>query len=500
MTDGSIAKRLVVLPYLRQSESKDDETADDSLSLDAQLSAIRRHAAAHGLSLLPAIRDHDLRGADPDRPGIQTLRERIAAGGVDAVIVFDLKRFARDYVWQELTYRELTARGVRVISLHDPHIDHTLNRGIIGVVNQYQTEEIARYVAAACAERARRGIHHGKAPFGYRKADDRLILVPAEATWVEWVFTQYLAGWSGRAIARALTAQHVPTPNSRRAESALGKSWNSQMVHDILDRLTYTGQVQTGEIVAAGLHDPIISAETFAIAQRLRRQQKRVRRERPTSWLEHLVFCGCGQRCRVARTQRDGLQFRCTADLRAGQECGTIPRNITVAKAEAATVAALIADLERVTDWATTLRQAQERQRRQLPDAERERHRLACRLAELERERERLLDLYAQGKLTMARWDAADVRLAGEAESLTQLLATHPPPPDAETYRSAAAALSTLQSAVERVATHEPAALRRMLQRLDVHVVIAKDSGRYATIRLAWPATLQEFISRADGP
>jgi len=66
--------------YARQSMARLGETEQTSLSLDAQVARCTEYAAKSGWEIVHIERDHDLKGADPQRPGIATLLELVDRG------------------------------------------------------------------------------------------------------------------------------------------------------------------------------------------------------------------------------------------------------------------------------------------------------------------------------------------------------------------------------------------------------------------------------------
>ena len=83
-----------LIPYLRQSLARVGETRDSSLSLEAQLQIITDWGESNGYAVEPAIRDHDVRGDDPLRPGLSEMADRAQPGVTIAVYRWD--RLARD--------------------------------------------------------------------------------------------------------------------------------------------------------------------------------------------------------------------------------------------------------------------------------------------------------------------------------------------------------------------------------------------------------------------
>ena len=169
-------------------------------------------------------------------------------------------------------------------------------------------------------------------PYGYDKMQvqkKRFILVPnAEADNVKYIFEQFIGGLGTTNLAKHLIEIGM--------KSKTGKQWTPAMVRNILIHRVYIGYVnygrratkvtmQNGELVkscpvskdyieARGLHEPIISQETFEKAQELLKSTpaKNIRGDKsvknPLAGLVKCKQCGSNMFRRPYRTERqDGL-------------------------------------------------------------------------------------------------------------------------------------------------------------------------------------------------
>jgi DNA invertase Pin-like site-specific DNA recombinase len=112
-----------IVPYLRQSKGRADESEETSLSLNQQEEAIREWGERNGYDVLPAVRDHDETGRTMARPGFASLKDAIRPGVTVGVYKYD--RLARNLIGQELAVEELEALGVEAavaLRHRQPHI------------------------------------------------------------------------------------------------------------------------------------------------------------------------------------------------------------------------------------------------------------------------------------------------------------------------------------------------------------------------------------------
>ena len=71
-----------------------DEQARSGYSLAQQLEALRAYAAREGYEVLEEIVDAGESGATLERPGLDRVRDLVAAGGVSVVLAQDRDRFS----------------------------------------------------------------------------------------------------------------------------------------------------------------------------------------------------------------------------------------------------------------------------------------------------------------------------------------------------------------------------------------------------------------------
>src|SRR5215203_7152835 len=147
MANGRGPKRAIL--YARVST---DEQARSGYSLSQQLEALRKYAAREGYEILEEITDPGRTGATLDRPGLDRMRELVAAGGVSVVLAQDRDRFAREPAHGWILREELAKYGCKLHALNDHGDDSPEGMLTDGILDQ-----LAKYERAKIAERTRRG-------------------------------------------------------------------------------------------------------------------------------------------------------------------------------------------------------------------------------------------------------------------------------------------------------------------------------------------------------
>src|SRR5918999_3198551 len=172
-TNGHGPKRAIL--YARVST---DEQARSGYSLAQQLEALREYAAREGYEVLEEVVDPGQSGASLERPGMDRVRDLVAAGEVSMVVAQDRDRFAREPAYHYLLKREFEDQGCKLRALNDHGGDTPEGELTDGILDQ-----LAKYERAKIAERSRRGklrkAREGKvipthtADYGFRYNDSR---------------------------------------------------------------------------------------------------------------------------------------------------------------------------------------------------------------------------------------------------------------------------------------------------------------------------------------
>ena len=90
--NGQGLRRRAIL-YARVST---EEQARSGYSLAQQMEALREYADREGYEVLEEVLDPGQSGASLERPGMDRVRDLVAAGGVSVVLAQDRDRFARE--------------------------------------------------------------------------------------------------------------------------------------------------------------------------------------------------------------------------------------------------------------------------------------------------------------------------------------------------------------------------------------------------------------------
>ncbi len=236
--------------YARVSSArqKKDET------IGSQTAALREHAAQSRLDV-PAewiFQDEGHSGATLVRPALEALRDLVAQGCVDVVLVYSPDRLARKFAYQALLLEEFARAGVRAEFVKGPRGDSPEDQLLVqfqGMFAEYEKAQLAERYRRGKAHRARCGSVNvlGGAPFGYRyvpKTADSgagYEIVDHEAVIAAELFRRYTDdGASIADLTRWLTSENVPTRTGKAR-------WDRSVVWGMLRNPAYAGTAVFGK-------------------------------------------------------------------------------------------------------------------------------------------------------------------------------------------------------------------------------------------------------------
>src|SRR3954451_17317286 len=335
-------------------------------TIDSQIEAVTRRIANDALVCDPELRflDDGVSGTILARPGLERLRDQVAAGAIDRVYMLDPDRLSRKYAYQILLLEELARCGVEVVFLRNPvgrGPEENLLLQVQGVIAEYERAKIMERCRRGKQYAARRGSVNvlSGAPYGYRYigkheggGEARYQVLAEESRVVRKIFE-----WVGQErcsigeVCRRLGRDGVPTRTGKPA-------WDRATVWLILKNPAYKGTAAFGK-TRAGEFKPrrlrpqrgrpeqprrpvsrvdtssgdqilievpgLVSEDLFGAVQAQLEENRQRRRDRPGGGrylLQGLVVCKrCGYGCYGKPTSRAGSKgegrvpyayYRCT--------------------------------------------------------------------------------------------------------------------------------------------------------------------------------------------
>ncbi len=248
-------------------------------SCESQAAICRDYLARHageGWVEVASYTDAAYSGGTMDRPGINRLKQQIAAGEVKVVLIFKLERMLRSTDEWAPFRSFLQQHGCKLVSTSEDLTEDTpsgrLKNNIMVSVAEYERLNTAEKVRAKMLEQAKRGFwNYGIIPFGYAydPQKQRLHPEPGEAALVRRIFEDAARLVPLNTLVERLTVEghrtRVRNWTSRHGESypVGGGLFRTDIVRNLLRNPIYAGRVRFRKKEYPGQHEAIVSAELW---------------------------------------------------------------------------------------------------------------------------------------------------------------------------------------------------------------------------------------------
>lgn len=284
-----------VAVYIRVSTQ---EQAQEGYSIEAQTSRLQAYCQAKDWTVVGNYTDAGYSGSNTNRPALQRLLGDVAAGLIDCVLVYKLDRLSRSQKDTLMLIEDrFLAAGVSFVSMSENFDTSTpLGRAMVGILSvfaQLEREQIRERMSLGRAERAKNGYWHGggRPPFGYTYSqEDGLLHVNSiEAEIVRECYVLFMQRTPITTICNTLSKKY-------------GRVITQTIAQSILSTPLYTGVICWEGETYEGRHEALVTNDTFAAAQRLWADRRRIAESKPDPFkprhlLGSLLVCGnCGAR------------------------------------------------------------------------------------------------------------------------------------------------------------------------------------------------------------
>ena len=262
--------------YTRKSS---DEGLEQSFnSLDAQREACAAYIlsqASEGWTALPDIYDDGgISGGTLERPALQRLLAEVAAGRVDIIVVYKVDRLTRSLFDFAKLVETFDKAGTSFVSVTQSFNTTTsmgrLTLNMLLSFAQFEREVTAERIRDKIAASKARGMWMGGVPpLGYKPDGRSLAIVEDHAALVRHIFERYLALGNVRLLHDELLAAriHIPERTTTSGKTIGGGTFSRGLLHVMLRRVTYDGQIQHCDKVFVGNHPAIIDHDMFERVQ-----------------------------------------------------------------------------------------------------------------------------------------------------------------------------------------------------------------------------------------
>ncbi|MBN8998662.1 MAG: recombinase family protein [Rhizobiales bacterium] len=309
--------------YTRKSSEEGLE--QDFNSLDAQREACEAYILSQrheGWIALPAMYDDGgISGGTMERPALKRLLADVAAGKIDAVVVYKVDRLTRSLADFAKIVEIFDQRQVSFVSVTQAfNTTSSMGRLTLNVLlsfAQFEREVTGERIRDKIAASKKKGMWMGGLPpLGYDVQDRKLVVNQAEAATVTFIFERYQALKSVRLLQAELDRRGIVSKLRKRdnGPSRGGQPIGRGALYAMLSNRLYRGEIVHKDVSHPGQHDAIIEAPLFNEVQQIL-AANRVDRERGTnadepSLLAGLLFDADGLRMTPTHASKKGVRYR----------------------------------------------------------------------------------------------------------------------------------------------------------------------------------------------
>jgi site-specific DNA recombinase len=309
--------------YLRVSRVG-GRNGDSFISPVEQETAIDRRIAELGAVRGMTVTETDVSGAKPVASReLEKLVRRVERGESQGIAIFSVDRWSREAADALQAAKRIHDAGARLVDTKG--VDSSteagnLMLGMMSVIAQQQRTRLKSGFQAASRNAVERGLHVGAfAPAGYDRTDGPLT-PNADAEAIREAFARRARGESFQSIADFLTEAGVKPGGSNN------ERWSRSGAQTLVSNRVYLGEVRgqrndSGtQVVNRKAHEPIVSPELFAAANREGQRALRNGKLQNAGLLAGLITCaGCGHKLR-RKASGETLLYACAKHY-AGGDC-----------------------------------------------------------------------------------------------------------------------------------------------------------------------------------
>lgn len=303
---------LRVAAYCRVSTDSDDQRN----SFAAQNTHYNEMILSHDRwELVDIYADEGITGTSArKRPDFQRMLTDCRRGKIDKILVKSISRFARNTTDCLETIRELKSLGISIYfeehNIDTKNIASEMLTAVLASCAQAESESISQNTRWGIQKKMRDGTYVAPSvPFGFRWKAGGLVIEEAEAKYVRYAVSSYLAGKNASELAKEFREKSAE-------DSVLAKrKWSFQTVVEMLKNEKYAGDAlcqktcmtktlprrcvrnhgEQDQYYITDAHPAIIDRESYESVQSLlqRRSENHVRHTTKTTPLGGKFVCGC---------------------------------------------------------------------------------------------------------------------------------------------------------------------------------------------------------------
>jgi site-specific DNA recombinase len=307
--------------YIRVSTERQANEGD---SLEEQEKELKKFCDFRNFDIHNLYIERGKSGGNTKRPEYQKLIKDIEQRKIQAVVVKKLDRLSRSLMDFENLMNLMNENQVEFISIKE-NFDTTTAMGkamlrVALVFAQLEREQTSERIADVMGHRASLGLFNGgNRPLGYSVINKELVPYNKEKKIIELIFQTFLENHSTTTTANVL--------NDLGLRDQKNNLFTTRQIHWILQNQIYAGKISWNRVLYEGVHQPIISDQTFQKVETIFKESTFVRAKSKTNTLlAKKIFCSlCGSPLTpshaVNRYKTKYFYYRCTSSKSKNKTC-----------------------------------------------------------------------------------------------------------------------------------------------------------------------------------
>lgn len=276
--------------------------AQREVSIEQQLTEIRRYCEVKGLHIIGEYADKAISGTVFDRPELQRMLNEVKVLRPAYLIVWKTDRLSRDRMDSIIIKQQLRDLGVKIDYvaevMPEDEADRVLLEGISEALAEHYVIQHAKNVTRGLNYNAENALYNGRKLLGYKgRPNERYQIDSETAPIVQRIFQDYANGKPMKVICNEI--------NSAGFRTVRGNLFTEKSLWHILHNRSYIGEYRWGDTVVENGLEPIISIELFDRVQDMMQANKHGGRggakklnstlDEIDFWLTGKIHCGlCG--------------------------------------------------------------------------------------------------------------------------------------------------------------------------------------------------------------
>jgi DNA invertase Pin-like site-specific DNA recombinase len=218
--------------------------------------------------------DGGFSGGSMDRPALQQLMRDIEAGKVDVIVVYKVDRLSRSLHDFARMVEVFDRHKVSFVSVTQQFNTTTsmgrLTLNVLLSFAQFEREVTGERIRDKIAASKKKGMWMGGVvPLGYDVKDRKLVINPAEAETVRFIYKRYLELGCVRELWNDLRQKKIVTKTIPTRPGSGGKPFSRGGLYHFLNNPIFIGQIRFREAIYDGQHEPIINLKTWDAVQKM---------------------------------------------------------------------------------------------------------------------------------------------------------------------------------------------------------------------------------------